>query len=211
MTEALFAWPATAAFGRRVPKEKLYDQGSVTAPVREQFVSEVASVEWAYKLASKTVNLPGSDDVPEVQIFRISAKGDDVADSVLAAIDRAVTLPLIFEVRRADSTTRMTAAIQKSGNFHSTGWIPESRDRQPLPTAITLAGLYKAVLESLVPIAARPGESTEDIAIRLGTIAKLQREIAATERRLRNERQLNRKLEIRRALTALRIDIEAQR
>lgn len=211
MTEALFEWPATAAFGRRVPKERLYEQGTVTAPVREQFVSEVASIEWAYKLAATTVNLPGSDDVPEVQIFRIAAKGDDVADSVFAAIDRAVTLPLIFEVRRADSTTRMTAAMQKVGIYHSTGWIPESRDRQPLPTAITLAGLYKAVLESLVPIATRPGESTRDIAIRLRTITKLEREIAASERRLRNEPQLNRKLEIRRALAALRSELQAQR
>ncbi|PZU43787.1 MAG: DUF4391 domain-containing protein [Microbacterium sp.] len=211
MADILFAWPAAAAFGRRVPKERLYENAAVGASLREQFVSDVASIEWAFKLAESTVNLPGSDDVPEVQVFRVIAKGGDVADAVLAAIDRAVAFPLIFEITRRDGMTRMAGSVQKAGAHHSTGWMPEGHTRSPLPTAITLSALYAATLEPLLPVASRTGESPAEMATRLQSIANLERQVSASERRLRNEPQLNRKLEIRKALTALRSELEAQR
>ncbi|UWF77609.1 MULTISPECIES: DUF4391 domain-containing protein [Microbacterium] len=211
MADVLYAWPAAAAFGRRVPKEKLYAHGSVTTAVRERFVDEVASVEWAYKLAESTVNVPGDDEVPELQVFRVTAKGEDVSTAVLAAIDNAVAFPLVFEIARSDAETRMTAAMQKSGTYHSTGWMPSGHERAPLPTAITLSALYAAILEPLLPVAGRAAESPAELAGRLKRIDQLERQVAAAERRLRNEPQLNRKLEIRRALTALRSELEAQR
>lgn len=211
MVDVLYAWPAAAAFGRRVPKEKLYAHGSVAAAVRERFVDEVASVEWAYKLAESTVNLPGDDQVPELQVFHVTAKAGDVSTAVLAAIDKAVAFPLVFEIARRDGETRMTAAMQKSGTYHSTGWMPSGHERAPLPTAITLAALYAAVLEPLLPVAGRPSESPADLAARLKRVTQLERQVAAAERRLRNEPQLNRKLELRRALAALRAELEAQR
>ncbi|GAA1733589.1 DUF4391 domain-containing protein [Microbacterium paludicola] len=211
MTDVLYAWPAAAAFGRRVPKEKLYAHGSVTAAVRERFVDEVASVEWAYKLAESTVNLAGDGQMPEVQIFRVVAKGDDVSPAVLAAIDKAVLTPIVFEIARGDKETRMAASVQKTAAFHSTGWMPSDRERTPLPAAITLSALHAAIIEPLLPIAGRAAESPADLAARLKRVTQLERQVAAAERRLRNEPQLNRKLELRRALAALRAELEAQR
>lgn len=211
MADVLFAWPAAAAFGRRVPKEKVYENAAIGASLREQFVSDVASIEWAFKLAESTVNLPGSDEAPEVQVFRITAKDDDVANAVLAGIDRAITFPLIFEVIRPDGATRMAASVRKVGVHHSTSWMPAGHPRSPLPAAITLSGLYAAALEPLLPLASRIGESPAAMAARLQSVAKLEREVGAVERRLRNEPQLNRKLEIRKTLTALRSELEAQR
>lgn len=211
MADVLFAWPAAAAFGRRVPKEKLYENAAVGASVREQFVSDVASIEWAFKLAESTVNLPGSDDVLEVQVFRITTKHDDVTEAVLTAIDRAIAFPLLFEITRTDGATRMTAAAGKAGAHHSTNWMPAGHPRSPLPAAISLSGLYAAVLELLLPLTSRTSESPAAMAARLQSIAKLERNVAAAERLLRNEPQLNRKLEIRKTLTALRNELEAQR
>lgn len=211
MADILFAWPAAAAFGRRVPKDKVYEHATVGAALREQFVSEVASIEWAFKLAESTVNLPGSDDVPEVQVFHLTAKRDDLTGGVLAAIDRAIAFPLFFEITRPDGATRMAAAVGKVGVHHSTNWMPAGHPRSPLPTAISLSGLYAAALEPLLPLTSRIGECPAAMAARLQSVAKLERDVVAAERRLRNEPQLNRKLEIRKALTALRSELDAQR
>ena len=59
-------------------------------------------ITWAYKLAESTINLPGSGEVPEIQVFEIEAKDDDVAEGVLAAIDKAVRTPIIFEISRGE-------------------------------------------------------------------------------------------------------------
>jgi hypothetical protein len=69
-----------------------------------------------------------------------------------------------------------------------------------LPTAIDLPTLYARLIESLASLRARPGEDATEIAARLESIRKLEREVAALERKLRAEPQLNRKVEIRRTL-----------
>jgi hypothetical protein len=210
VTGGLYRWPEAARFDRVVPKSKFYEQGTVPAPVREKFVSEVQHITWAYKLAEDTVNLSGTSAVPEIQVFRIDTKGRDVAESILAAIDKAVKTPIIFEVNRGERAarhTRMIAAHKapsigtaKLGSYHSTEWFQHDAERQPLPTAIDLAALYARLIESLTSLTARPGEDATEIAARLESIRKLEREVAALERKLRSEPQLNRKVEIRRTL-----------
>ena len=209
-TNLLYRWPAAAKFGSRVPKEKFYAHGTVPAAVRDKFVTEVQRITWAYKLAESTVNLAGSAAVPEIQVFEIDAKGADVSDQVLTAIDKAIPFPLIFEVNRGHGDAkniRMVAAHKQlgAGNpklsaYYSTSWQPAHTTRQPLPAAITLPTLYTALLDPLTPVVARPGEDVSEFAARLETVRKLEREIAALERKLRTEPQFNRKVELRRAL-----------
>ena len=79
--------------------------------MREKFVAEVQRITWAYKLAETTINLPGTTAVPEIQVFQIDAKGDDVSESVLAAIDKAVKTPIIFEITRGDGPERRTRMV----------------------------------------------------------------------------------------------------
>ena len=210
MTDILYRWPEAAKFGRRVPKEKFYERGTVSTAVREKFINEVQRITWAYKLAEATINLPGTSAVPEIQVFTIDAKADDVSEGVLGAIDRAIPFPIIFEitchraeqpeVRTVAAHKQLGAGAPKHSPYYSTGWQPGDAKRQSLPTAITLPALYAALLQPLTPITARPGEEMSDVADRLATVRRLEREVASLERKLRTEPQLNRKVELRRTL-----------
>lgn len=206
----LYRWPSAAKFGKVVPKAKFYEHATVGSSVKDRFVSDVRRITWAYKLAQSTINLPASDEVPEIQVFEIEAKNDDVAESVLAAIDKAVRTPVIFEISRGDgagAAVRMVAAHKllgagapKLGPYYSTGWQPAASERVALPTAIDLVALYTALLQPLTPVVSRAGENVSDVVARLTTVRALEREIDALERKLRNEPQLNRKIELRRSL-----------
>lgn len=221
MTDVLYRWPEAAKFGRRVPKEKFYEHGVVNTAVREKFVSELARVTWAYKLAESTINLPGTSAVPEVQVFTLEAKTDDISEATLTAIDKAVRFPIIFEITRSITARpevrtvaahkQLRAGAPKLSAYYSTGWQPGDAQRQPLPTAINLPALYAALLQPLTPIIARPGEEMSEVADRLATVRRLEREIAALERKLRTEPQLNRKVELRRTLKTKQRELEQQR
>lgn len=52
----------------------------------------------------------------------------------------------------------------------------------------------------MTPLAPRPGEEMSEVAGRLAAVRKLEREMAALERKLRTEPQFNRKVELRRTL-----------
>lgn len=221
MTDLLYQWPPAAKFGRRVPKGKFYERGTVAATVREMFVAEVHRITWIYKLAEGTINLPGSAAVPEVQVFQIDTNVGDVSEPVLAAIDKAIQYPIIFEITRAFSGTRQVrmvaahkvlgAGVPKLSAYYTTGWQSSNADRRSLPTAVTLAALYTSLLEPLTPLAVRPGEEMSEVAARLKTVRKLEREIAVLERKLRTEPQLNRKIELRRALKTKQTQLKQQR
>ena len=71
--------------------------------------------------------------------------------------------------------------------------------------------LYAALLDPLTPVAVRPGEEMSDVADRLATVRKLEREVASLERKLRTEPQLNRKVELRRTLKTKQHELEQQR
>ncbi|MCV7137758.1 DUF4391 domain-containing protein, partial [Mycolicibacterium fortuitum] len=83
--------------------------------------------------------------------------------------------------------------------------------RQQLPAAITLTALYTTLVQSLSPVGARPGEDLADAATRMEAVRKLEREIASLQRKLRNEPQFNRKVEIRRVLKTKQSELEQQR
>lgn len=221
MVDLLYKWPVAAKFGSHVPKEKFYEYGNVNTAVREKFVSEVQRITWAYKLAESTINLPGNATVPEIQVFQIDTKTGEVADQVLSAIDKAIQYPIIFEIARAtagERQIRMVAAHKQLGSgasklsaYYSTGWLPADVKRQSLPTAIGLPTLYAAILVPLTPVTVRPGEEMSEVAGRLATVRKLEREITALERKLRTEPQLNRKIELRRTLKSRQQELEQQR
>ncbi|MGP5578247.1 DUF4391 domain-containing protein [Corynebacterium flavescens] len=221
MTDLLYHWPSAAQFGRRVPKEKFYEHASVNTALRERFIAEIDHVIWAYDLAQTSINLAGTDEIPDIAVFQVEAKGTDVSEKVLSAVDKSIPRPLIFEINR-DITglreTRMVAAHKQIGagapkisQYFSTSWQPADSERQPLPTAITLPALYAALLEPLTGIESRPGEVVLELAHRLKTISKLEREIKTLERKLRTEKQFNRKVELRRSLKTKQAQLEQQR
>lgn len=221
MTDVLYRWPEAAKFGRRIPKEKFYEQGTVSTSTRERFVSDVSRITWVYKLAEATIHLPDNESVPEIQVFRVDVKGADVSAHVLEAIDKAIPSPIIFELARntsGDKQVRMVAAHKQPGShfpkmsqYFSTGWLAADVDRQPLPTAISLPALYAALLEPLIEIKVRPGEAMSEVADRLKEVGKLEREIAALRRKIKNEKQLNRKIVLRKVLMTKESELEQQR
>jgi len=213
MTDVLYAWPEAAKFGRVVPKTKFYENTSMPQKVKDKFVSEIQRIVWSYKLAENTVNLRPDKAVMEIQVFKIDAKRGEVSQDVLFAIDRAIPFPIIFEINRdfdGSSNVRMVAAHKhfegtkfKLSSYFGTEWVPLDFQRSPMPIALDLNGLYAALIQPLLPIAARYGESLSEATERLNQVTKIQREIATLETRLRKEQQFNRKLEIRRVLMQL--------
>ena len=210
MTGLLFRWPQSAKFDRVVPKNKFYEHGHVSTAVRDKFIDEVQRITWAYKLAENTIHLPGTAHLPEIQVFRIDAKHNDVSDVVLTVIDQTVKTPIIFEITRIDAGAqqiRMVGAHKeigsstpKMGDYFTTEWCPVDLERVPLPTSIDLVTLYAALLEPLLPLSVRPGEEMSEVTARLEKAHKLERAVAALERKIRNEPQFNRKVELRREL-----------
>nr|WP_289137150.1 DUF4391 domain-containing protein [uncultured Halomonas sp.] len=216
----LYAWPKQAAFGRVVPKSKIYEHASVSAALKERFVQQVEQINWAYKLAPETVNLPATPAVAEIQVFRISLKGASLDHEVLKAIDRAIPFPLIFELVQG-GRIKLVAAYKRPaqnpksaadssrwvmGSYFETDWQPESSPRQPLPVALNLGVLYEKLMYHLSPLIPRPQEPLADLLERGEQVQARQREIDRITSQLKREKQFNRKVELNTTLRRLKTE-----
>jgi len=217
MTAVLFDYPKKAAFGRLLPKNKIYEHGSVSSAVRQLFVRQVEQIVWQHKLAPETVNLKASKAVPEIQIFSITLKGDELKPEVLRCIDLAIPFPIIFELR-FDGKVKPVAAFKRPSEADASKWViseyfdgdwaPGDTPRKPLPMVFDLETLYGHLLVPLMPYPARPGEDLQTRVDRMERICLKQRELERCEVRLRKEKQFNRKVAINAELRDLKQELE---
>ena len=217
MIPALFDFPPQAKAGRVLPKSKIYQHGRVSAALRERFVRQVEQITWQYKLAPETINLPARAGIEEIEIFDVALKTDVLDEDVLRAIDRAIPLPIVFQLQHGQRT-RMAAAYKRPSaaeagkwvidSYFASAWQSATAERRALPIALDLHSLYEQLLRSLLPQAARPGESLAEQVERLTRLRIRQNEYSKLEARLHKEKQFNRKVALNAQLRELKTAID---
>ena len=213
----LFNFPAQAKVGRVLPKSKIYQHSRISPALRERFVSQVVQITWQYKLAPETVNLPVRSGVEEIEVFDIALKTEKLDEDVLRAIDRAIPLPIVFQLQHGQRTRMVAASKRPSAaeagkwvidGYFASAWQPDTTERRPLPLALDLYGLYEQLLRGLLPQAARPGENLPDQLQRLTQLRSRQNEYDKREVRMHKEKQFNRKVALNAELRKLQTEID---
>lgn len=214
---ALIAYPKQAAFGRVLPKSKIYEHAGANTRLKDLFVEQVEQIVWAFKLAPETIHLPERPGVPEIQIFSIQLKTPELHPDVLRCIDGAIPFPILFELNFEDKT-RVIAAHKRPNeadpsrwvlsDYFMTEWLPSSRERTDMPIALHMGGLYEQLLYRLIPLPARPQETLTELVARVEAAQAKQREVDKMAARLAKEKQFNRKVELNAALRKLSSELQ---
>jgi hypothetical protein len=223
-TGGLFEYPQQAAFGRVLPKSKVFAFGKVSRRLKDRFAAEIERIVWRFKLAPETTNIPAGLGVAEIQVFGLDLKPGiaELDEDILRCIDNAIGFPIIFELLaprvKGDRVKVVTAYKRPSeadsnkwvvGEYFSTDWLPAVTTRSPLPVALNLASLYEQMLRQLMPISGKPGETLQALAERHQLMAVKQRELAKLEARLKREKQFNRRVELNAHVRAAKAEVEA--
>lgn len=215
---ALIAYPKQAAFGRVLPKNKIYEHSGANTRIKDLFVKQVEQIVWQYKLAPETLHLPARPGVPEIQIFSIQLKTQELDGDVLRCIDGAIPFPIVFELT-FDGRTQVTAAYKRPNesdasrwvlsDYFATDWLPGDCERIAMPVALHLGGLYEQLLHRLIPLPPRPQETLAALVARVEQAQAKQRELDKTTARLAKEKQFNRKVEINATVRQLKSELES--
>jgi hypothetical protein len=215
---AFIVYPAQAAFGRTLPKNRVYEHSGANTRLKDLFVKQVEQIVWQYKLAPETVNLPASPGVPEIQVFSLQLKTPELHCDVLRCIDGAIPFPILFELA-FEGKTQVIAAYKRPNEFDAsrwvvsdyfaTDWLPVGCQRTAMPVALHMGGLYEQLLHRLIPLSARPKETLAELVARVEQAQAKQRELDKTTARLEKEKQFNRKVEINAAVRQLKSELES--
>jgi len=202
---AFFDYPKAAAFGRVLPKSKIYENSNASAKLRQSFVDQVGQIIWQYKLAPETTNLDATQSVAEIQVFKINLRVANLDDEVLRTIDKTIPYPIIFELahngkRKAVAAYKRPSEADPSkwviSEYFSSEWEAENNPRQPLPSTLDLGGLYARLLNALMPAVVEAGEPIAARVERIQLIHLKQREVARVKSRMAREKQFNKRIAI---------------
>lgn len=217
LNTAFINYPKQAAFGRNLPKNKIYEHSGANTWLKDLFVHQVEQIVWQYKLAPETINLPSKPGVPELQVFTIQLKTAELNLEVLRCIDGAVQFPIIFELS-FEGKTKVVAAYKRPdetnasrwvlSDYFATEWSSSDIERAAMPLALDLGGLYQQMLHRLIPTPARQQEGLADLVARVEQVTKKQREVEKIASKLAKEKQFNRKVEINALLRQLKKELK---
>ncbi|MCH3955086.1 MAG: DUF4391 domain-containing protein [Eubacterium sp.] len=211
--------PKSTEFNKRIPKQKFYDNLTVSPTLKRSFVDQIRIIYWANKIAPSTVNLAEGKNVTEIEVFHIRLNQETLDENVLKQIDREIPYHILFvleydgkykAVMGYKEAAGSGKAVFKVDRYYQTEWLLETE----LP--VHLEGLnIDAVYENFVRQiagdvlqATTPQESLKESVARDDRRDALQKQINKLQAKIRKEKQLNRQMEMNTELKKLRKELE---
>lgn len=214
----MFSFPQTTECGKRIPKQKLYENLDISPSLRRVFVNQIRLIYWRNKLAASTLNIAAGEAVTEIEVFEVRLNDPQLDEAVLKQIDKEIPYHILFILTydgKAQAWIGYKEAVVSGSNafkvshYYHTDWMPEDE------LHLSIDGLnMDAVYESLVrqiagdKLQTDSGESLKESVERDEKKKQLEKQISVLENKMRREKQLNRQMEMNAELKKLRRSLE---
>ena len=213
----MFGFPASTEFGKRIPKQKFYENIDITPDQKRLFIKQIHSICWQCKLAATTLNLAAGSTVTEVEVFGLELNAPELDETLLRLIDKAIPYHILYILTydsRAQAwigykdTSGGSAAIR----YYHTDWIPED-ELQFRVDGLNMDAVYENLVRQIAgdELQADAGESLQASVARDERRRQLEKQIATLENKMRKEKQLNRRMEINAELKKMKLAIRQLR
>lgn len=170
----------------------------------------ILSVVLMNVLSQDTMNVPVGDIVMEIYIFYIELSSKSIPALFISSLDKAINLHTLFVLRFNDERMlygcykEKTEKGVKLGKYYSTDWTKAQTPISLPLNVFSMDDIYTAIIDRLIPIAAKQNETTSDFVARYDMISKLKFEIDKKQRQVDNERQSKKRFEINDELKKLK-------
>lgn len=210
--------PKSTEFNRRIPKQKFYENLTVSPALKRVFIDQIKVIYWRNKIAATTMNLATGETVTEIEIFEVKLNEQKLDESVLRQIDKEIPYHIVFLLEYGGKyqawTTYKEAVLSgnnafKVGTYYHTDWLEETE----LPLKIDGLNVDK-VYENFVrqiagdALQTEKQESLKESVDRDNRRQELQKQIAALQKKVRKEKQLNKQIQLNTDLKKLKKELE---
>lgn len=212
----MFDFPPSSIVDRLIAKTKLLENANASPRIKKLLTDQVKQLRWHAKLSPSTIKLTATPAVPEIQIFHIILKSNNISPDLLDWIDKAIPQPIFFIIHSPQDQTAHSASYKRPSEADASQWVTGSRfttpfttaaETLPLPTALDLSYLYAAIFARLLPLPPREKEPLPTHIERCNSYLTLQLQISQLSSKIRREKQFNRKVLLNQELHSLKDQI----
>jgi len=199
--------PRSTEVNRRVAKEKLYANATLTPKTRDIIKEQIEAVVWRNKLAAGTIGISAGEAVREIQVFEVQLRQRELDKHVLPAIAKAIPYKILFVLIFNDEAQ---VWMEVSGVFYNTDWLPLDGFTLKFE-GLNLDAVYENLARQIAGGRLGTGGDIDEAVDRDKQRQKLERDIAALEKKILHEKQFNRQVEQNVELKRLRVELERLR
>lgn len=99
MIDNLLKYPSSCLVGKVVPKTTFQRHLDTSTSMKRHFQDDVVSIIWLYKIAPITLQVHGTDDMREIQIFLADLKDPTCPADLFTFIDKHMPQYIVFLLR----------------------------------------------------------------------------------------------------------------
>ena len=188
--------PKSTEFNRRIPKQKFYENISVSPTLKRVFIDQIKVIYWRNKVAATTMNLAAGATVTELEVIEIKLNGQLLDEAVLRQIDKEIPYHILFlleyEGKYQAWIAYKEAAVTgsnafKVGTYYHTDWLPE--DELPLKVdGLSIDRVYENFVRQIAGdalAASTSGETLKETVDRDEKLQGLQLQIAKLQKKIK--------------------------
>lgn len=212
--------PKSTEFNRRIPKQKFYENLTISPTLKRVFVEQIKVIWWRNKIAAATTNLAAGETVTELEVFEVCLSAPHLDEAVLRQIDKEIPYHILFllehEGRYQAWTAYKEAAASginafKVGTYYHTDWLEESALPLKLD-GLNIEQVYENFVRQIAGEAlSGTSETLKESVERDERRKELQKQIAVLQVKVWRERQLNKQVLLNAELKRLKKELEELR
>ena len=206
--------PKSTEFNKRIPKQKFYENLSVTPAMKTVFTEQIKSIYWRNKLAATTLNLAPGKLVTEIEMFEIRLTSPELDEDILRLIDREIPYHILFLLEydrkyQAAMGYKEAASSGKAAfkveSYYRTEWLTEEELSLHLE-GLTIDAVYENFIRQIAGDRLTGSENTtlKESVEQQKQREQIEKQIAALETKMKKEKQLNRKMELKAEMKKLK-------
>lgn len=206
--------PKSTEFNKRIPKQKFYEHLSVTPAIKSAFTEQIKIIYWRNKLAATTLNLSPGEHVTEIEALELRLTSPALDENVLRLIDREIPYHILFLLEYDGKYQAAMGYKEAAGSgkaafkvdrYYRTEWCTE--EELPLHLeGLTIDAVYENFIRQIAGEQLVGGENTtlKESVEQQKQRERIEKQITAREAKMKKEKQLNRKMELKAEIKKLK-------
>ena len=135
--------PKKCYVNKFLPKKIFYEKIAISSSVKEEFTNQVDRITWLYKISSDTIGISKTNNVEEIEVFKLDLKEKIIPKNVIKVITKGVPYKILFLLKYNEEY----CYLLKIDDIYNLEW---NKDINIDFNAINLEVLYENIAKTII-------------------------------------------------------------
>lgn len=212
----LLKFPNSTIVDRLIPKAQFVKASSSPTALRNLLADEFEQIRLLYIIRPDTINVADGNEVKEIDVFFFQCKNDSYSVNPFCGIDDLIPRHTIYIVQHGNSFDLLMQHKRRSNIAGVVKWTREvsklltniNLDSQPLKIeGLDLDRVYFNFFSQMTGYCINDSTAISKLQEIENNLDKMKRDLISIQKRVRNEKQFNRQVELNSQVRLLKRNI----